>query len=304
MQPPQKILVARGGAIGDFILTLPVFTAIRSKFPKAYLATLTGQATGALAQHGHAVDDAQDLDASAWAGFFAEGAELDLSACDWLASFDCIISFLHDPDGVWQRNAGKVTEANFYCGESKPGAFPHAHASQTLLNALKPLGIIDSDPVARLQWPNPPKPSSVVTVHPGSGSAAKNWPEAKWIQLINEMLSGGIAVRVVGGETEIDRLQHIRDRFKAEEITIIQNQPLETVAQSMASCAAFIGHDSGITHLASALGLNCIVLWSESNQTVWRPLSKGVEIISNQDGIEFIEPEQVKNILQKFLPIH
>ena len=36
----QRILVIRGGAIGDFILTLPVLAALRDRFPQAEIEVL------------------------------------------------------------------------------------------------------------------------------------------------------------------------------------------------------------------------------------------------------------------------
>ena len=50
-------------------------------------------------------------------------------------------------------------------------------------------------------------------------------------------------------------------------------------------CAGFIGHDSGISHLAAAVGLPGIVLWAHTAEVVWRPPSDKVTILRSDSGL-------------------
>ena len=52
--------------------------------------------------------------------------------------------------------------------------------------------------------------------------------------------------------------------------------PLPELAARLANCCGFVGHDSGITHLAAAVGLPGVVLWGASVETVWRPRSERI----------------------------
>ena len=72
-----NILVIRGGAIGDFILTLPAVSALRRQFPEARLEILGYPHIAQLAVAGGLADRAQSIEAQALAGFFARGGELD-----------------------------------------------------------------------------------------------------------------------------------------------------------------------------------------------------------------------------------
>jgi len=58
-----KILVVRGGAIGDFILTLPVFAALREHFPNAHLEVLGYAHIASLAKAGGLVDAVRSIEA-------------------------------------------------------------------------------------------------------------------------------------------------------------------------------------------------------------------------------------------------
>ena len=56
---PGHILVVRGGAIGDFVLTLPVLTALRAAHPQSGIAVLGSRECGELAVAGGLVDEAR-----------------------------------------------------------------------------------------------------------------------------------------------------------------------------------------------------------------------------------------------------
>jgi hypothetical protein len=75
--PENKILVIRGGAIGDFILTLPVFAALRGQFPITTLEALGYPHIAQLAGVGRLVDAVHSIDARPMAGFFARRGKLD-----------------------------------------------------------------------------------------------------------------------------------------------------------------------------------------------------------------------------------
>ena len=62
-----------------------------------------------------------------------------------------------------------------------------------------------------------------------------------------------------------------------------------------------MGHDSGITHLASALGLPLVVLWGQTNEAVWRPRGHRVTLIRSPEGLQGLPVERVLGELRDFL---
>src|SRR5262245_20507452 len=115
-----KILVIRGGAIGDFILTLPAIAALRQQFPEAHLEVLGYPHIVQLAIAGGLVDRAASIEARALAGFFARGGELAEDLADYFSEFDLIISYLYDPDGIFRINIARCTAAQFLAGPHRP----------------------------------------------------------------------------------------------------------------------------------------------------------------------------------------
>jgi heptosyltransferase-3 len=92
--------------------------------------------------------------------------------------------------------------------------------------------------------------SDEVVIHPGSGSPRKNWPYF-------EQLMG--------------RLKHVT--------LLPQNRSLLELSRYLSACRAFIGNDSGITHLAAYLGCPTLALFAPTDPRIWGPLGLRSRII-------------------------
>jgi heptosyltransferase-2 len=131
-------------------------------------------------------------------------------------------------------------------------------------------------------------------VHPGSSSVRKNWPESKWAEFLQRLAATtGWHFLLIGGEAEGERCQRLAAKLPPQRVGVAQNLPLVELAQTMRSCAAFIGHDSGVTHLAAALNLPGLVLWGPSNEVVWRPVSDRLQIMHDNRGLDALPVETV-----------
>lgn len=285
-----KILIIRGGAIGDFILTLPAIAAVRSTFPETHLDVLGYPALAELARTAGIIDGYRSIEARPLARFFARHAPLDPDWADYFESFHLIISYLYDPDDLFKTNIGRATKAQFIQGPHRPDEMENLHATAVFLQPLEKLAIYDADPVPRLSVPAANENCGSIAAHPGSGSEKKNWPEEKWSELLLR-LPGRILL--VGGEAEGERLDRLRRRLPEDRVRTAQSQPLAQLAAQLSGCRGFIGHDSGITHLAAALGVPTLALWGPSNERIWRPLHPQATILKCAEGLENLTVDQV-----------
>ena len=300
----------RGGAIGDFILTLPAITALRRQFPAAHLEVLGYPHIAQLALAGGLVNRVQSIEARALAGFFARGGALVEHLADYFSEFDLILSYLYDPDGVFETNVSLCSRAQFIVGPHRPNEAARLHATKVYLQPLERLAIFDADPIPRLLLPpgpvslNPqPSTLSLLALHPGSGSERKNWPEAKWAELLRRLMeSTDFNLLIVGGEAEGERLKRLAAALPPARCQVAQSLPLADLAHRLANCRAFIGHDSGISHLAAAVGLPGVVLWGDTAEEIWRPPSGKVAVLRHPAGLAQLPVEsaleQVADILQ------
>jgi len=303
-----RILVIRGGAIGDFILTLPAITALRGQFPEAYLEVLGYPHIAQLALAGGLVDRVQSIEAGALAGFFARNGKLSAELADYFSEFDLIISYLYDPDHIFKTNVARCSTAQFIEATHRARDNEKIHAAKVYLKPLEQLAIFDADHVPRLNLvPNPhTQPAStaaserraILALHPGSGSERKNWPEAKWGKLLTELINKTeFELLIIGGEAEGERLQRLAAALPPARFRVAQSLPLPELARMLARCTVFIGHDSGISHLAAAVGLPGLLLWGETVAEVWRPPSEKMVALNHASGLDSLSVEEVLQAL-------
>ena len=324
-----KILVIRGGAIGDFILTLPVFAALRRQFPEARLEILGYPHIAHLALAGGLADEVCSIEARALAGFFSHRGQLDERLADYFAGFAVIISYLFDPDGIFRENVARCSKAQFIVGPHRPDERLALHATESLLKPLERLAIFAADSVPRLKVEqasrlSPGRAGSnaaqkivgspfqkedrqdagpALALHPGSGSERKNWPEENWIRLVQHLQAATkFNFLLIGGEAELDRLRRLSAVLHPDRLQLVQSLPLSELAQRLRPCAGFIGHDSGITHLAAAVGLSVLVFWGETNETIWCPRGERVTVLRSPEGLHGLSVERALDELRRFLP--
>jgi ADP-heptose:LPS heptosyltransferase len=301
--------VARGGAIGDFILTLPALAALRRRFPGAHLDLMAQPSIASLAVASGLARRILPLNSRALAPFFAPNSPLDPELATALAGYDFILSYLHDPEGVFAENVRRCTPAPMMTGPHRPDPSAGIHATDAWLEPLRQLGIENPDPVPRLDLPPSPNPcpgsrTSTLALHPGSGSEQKNWPESQWAKLLPRLAQAcDWNLLLVGGEAEGNRLSRLAPLWPSHRLEIALSLPLPQLAARIASCRFFLGHDSGITHLAAALGLPGIALWGPTHPDLWRPRSVNFRLIHAPDSLASLEIESVLDALLPALAV-
>ena len=124
----------------------------------------------------------------------------------------------------------------------------------------------------------------IVAFHPGSGSEQKNWPIENWLELGNRLLanfSGSLIA--ISGEADEPRMRRLASICQNPRVRLAKNLLLTDLAALLAN-TIFLGHDSGISHLAAAAGARCILLFGPTDPAVWAPLSDKVRILRAPNG--------------------
>ncbi len=301
-----KILVIRGGAIGDFILTLPAMAALRENFPDAELEVLGYPHIARLALIGDLAQKVASIEARSLSVFFARKGELSEELKNYFDSFSLILSFLYDPDGIFRENVGRCTKAQFIQCPHRPDETGGIHASEVFLKPLEALAIFEASGTPELRvakaFETTVHSGRWLAVHPGSGSPSKNWPSEKWMKLLEHLAkTTTLYFLLVGGEAERDYLKAVASSLPQNRIKLMQSAPLPEVAGWIASCQGFVGHDSGISHLAAAVGVPSLILWGNTEETVWRPRAKTLMVLRDDRGLEQLDVEVVAHQLEQLL---
>jgi heptosyltransferase-3 len=291
----NRVLVVRGGAIGDFILTLPALKALRDAYPDARIEILGYKHIAVLAESRFYAQAVRSIEYGPLSRFFAKNSELPAESADYFATFDLIISYLYDPDGIFESNLRRCGVKNLLFGPAKI-AKTSDHAAWQLARPIEELGIRVVDLTEKiflseedrqfgrefLQTPSQP----IIAIHPGSGSKEKNWPLQNWIELFSREhwhVEKRPSLIVISGEADKAQTAQLEHTWKDQNIRFAKNLPLPHLA-AVLEHSIFIGHDSGISHLAAAAGANCILLFGPTDPNVWAPRNENVQVFAAESG--------------------
>ena len=140
-------------------------------------------------------------------------------------------------------------------------------------------------------------PRSFVAVHPGSGSPEKTWPAARFVSLLDSL--GAEPFLLVEGPADAPAAAALRARDGAVTARGLAARVLGAV---LARAAAYVGNDSGVTHLAAAWGAPTVALYGPTDPAVWSPLGPRVAIVrSSERSMEGIAVEAVAAAVAPFL---
>jgi heptosyltransferase-2 len=308
----NRILVIRGGAIGDFILTLPALKALRDAWPQAHLEILGYKHIAALAENRFYAQAVHSIEYGALARFFAHNSELPAKLADYFASFDLIVSYLYDPDWIFETNLRRCGIENLICGPARV-VENAVHAARQLARPIDELGINVVDLTERI-FPSTEDrgfareflasvPQPIIAIHPGSGSHEKNWPLENWIGLFStsSRFTDFEGLLVISGEADEAQTRQLEREWKNRDVRFAKNLPLPRLA-AVLERAIFIGHDSGISHLAAAAGANCILLFGPTDPDVWAPRNENVRVLRPPSGkLDDLQIEAVEAALADML---
>ena len=289
-----RILVIRGGAIGDFILTLPAIRLLRENFPAAHLEILGYRHIIALAEGRAYADATRSIEYGPMAGFFVPRSVLAPDLVEYFASFQQVVSYLFDPDGFFEANLRRAGVKNLLPAYAKID--DSQHAARQLARPLQSLALYLEDHAATVH------PSAedhafadeflgandapLIALHPGSGSPRKNWPLENWIALGASLPARHPPPRLllIGGEADHAQLDALTAAWRGVPILLARDLPLPHLAALLARCRLFLGHDTGISHLAAAAGAPSLLLFGPTDPAVWAPANPHVSIIPAPGG--------------------
>lgn len=288
-----RFLILRGGAIGDFVVTLPVLQALRARWPDAHIEMIGYPHIARLALAAGLVARVHALDTARIARFFGLRPEIDDETVAFLSSFDVILSYLHDPDGV--------VGSNFRLHGAKELLYrspvdPAIHIVDHLLKPLETLALYETGTAPSLPlgaeetaagrvWLDAagagPAP---LAIHPGSGSPKKNWPVDRFLEIARRVAARGRRPVFILGEADRAIAGCVRSAAAEMAAPVAEGLDLVALAGVLAGCGGYLGNDSGITHIAAALGIPVVALFGPTDPSHWAPRGPNVRLLRAPDG--------------------
>ena len=298
----RKGLVVFPGALGDFLCFLPTLKsvseqesgfdleiAMRSEFSDLLFPRVPPVAV-------------RSLDCHELGRLFATGVEVDRGLKDRLSSYAFIYSWMgaRQPDFV--RNLKSLYHGNLRIFPFRASQ-PKMHMMDYYYGCLKgrsPTEISAEIPLkpAAVAWgrrfweQGGLEGRRVLAIAPGSGAKGKNWPPS-FLRTISrwwrECAEG--KVLVIFGPVEEERMADERSWGDA---LFVSGLGIGQVVALLAQCDVYLGNDSGITHLAAALGIETVAIFGPTDPVQWRPRGRRVSVITQNVDCSPCDPSAMK----------
>jgi len=310
-----RLLVIRGGAIGDFILTLPLFEALRTRFPRHEVEVLGYPAIAELAVGRRYAARSRAVDRVEWSPLFSRATPLADAERDYLRAFERVFLVWPDDDGAIRAALAAAGVADVLHVNPMPPSGAAEHVGDYMARQCERgrLPLVHREPHLfpdpRDQWwaerymrvtgagINP-----ILGIHLGSGSRRKNWPPDRFAAVARywvEQRAGNVLLTV--GPADGDALAAFRSAYwKDDAVFILENEPLPHVAAVLERCDLFVGNDSGITHIAAAVRIPTLALFGPTDPNVWAPRAPRVVVLraEGDGGLDGISPQTVVERLE------
>ncbi len=290
-----EALVIHGGALGDFVLSLRVVAALRRNGSQRI--TLLGRPEYFALARQAGVDDELDLNSGGHHSLFSEDFAPSRELKDHFERFDLAVDMLAGPGSRFHRNLSSLGIGRVLSIDPRPRPNWPGHISDQWLDDLRGAGlaaevgpprIVPDLPAlesGRRQWVQySGARGPVALIQPGSGSRVKCWPTDRFIRLIRELQLRWWGVVILLGPVEQERFEPATLTSFRMEAPVIENRPLNELAGLVAAADCFVGNDSGVTHLAAAVGTPTLAIFGPTDPKRWRPLGDHVRVVSVGTG--------------------
>jgi heptosyltransferase I len=275
----KRILLVKTSSLGDVVHNLPAASDIRRHFPDAHVDWVVEEAYAPIVSLHPAVKRVIPVALRRWRRRFLGAATWteigEFRRLSRAEQYDAVIDTQGLVKSALMSRAAKGRHHGFDAGTARePLAAPfydvrhhvpwthHAVERNRLLVAValgfRAEGEADYGLAGRLSAPPPAAPYCVL-LH-GSARTEKLWTEASWVELGRRLSARGLGCVLPWGN-EDERARSLRLAQQIGGAVVPSFEPLDRLAASLAGAAAVIGVDTGLTHLAAALGRPVVAIF-------------------------------------------
>ena len=321
-----SILAIRIDRIGDVVVSLPALKALKDIFPHAHLAVMVKAENAPLVKNIPFINEVityQDF----------AGALKKLHAERFSMTVDLLMDYTLKTAMLAYLSKAKVT-AGFDMG-GRGGLFTipvrqsdeKKKMAEHLLDLVAAIGARFGFDESAAGYSDPrlfiseedksfadaflkdlaARKKVVVAMHPGGNYPSQRWPQERFAQVaeaISQKYHAGIVI--LGSHAERDIVDYMALLVGVETVTAI-GLPLDKVAAIISSANLFIGNNSGLLHIAAALGKPTVSAMGPTDPALWWPIGvynlvirKGLScspcnkgICDSHECMKFISVEEV-----------
>ena len=281
-QNVRKVLVVRLRSIGDTVLSTPSLIALRRFLPDAQIDILLEDWVASVLDGFEAVDNV--LSVSKHTKHRIKIAR-ELRKEKYDVAFNLhggtTATFLIRASGAKHRVGYKSYQYSFLYNHllASTQDFWHkekTHSAEQQLALLGFVGIpVKDKPKTHLTVKEDFKPQNadkarIALLHPLAAFDTKQWATQNFARVAEFLFDKGFQIVAVATKKEREVLENL-ERISKVSIKTFDNLSLPEIASLASKADVFIGNDSGIAHIASAVKTPTVVIFGSSNREHWRP---------------------------------
>lgn len=326
-QKLKRILVIRSDRIGEVLLSTPVLSALKARYPQCHITMMANPISAGIIKGNPYLNQILKYsdELSGWKQI------MSLKRLFRRYNFDAV--FILNPKKEFHIasflaripiRVGYRRKLGFLLTHTIPDRkhLGLKHEVEYNLDLIRRIGIeprdIDKRPFVAirredrraikniLQNNDLSNTDIIVSLHPSTTNPLKKWPEDNFAKLGDMIIQKGSKVVLIGGNEKeyLECSNTVSSKMKNKPINLTGKISLKQLGAFFKVCRLLISCDSGPVHIADAVGTTVCVLFGQSdpgsNPVRWGPYGNN-HIILQKNRIETISPEEVFKKIEKFL---
>ncbi|MFH1313595.1 MAG: glycosyltransferase family 9 protein [Candidatus Eisenbacteria bacterium] len=286
-----NLLIVRLSSFGDIVLTEPVTRAVKQQYQDARLWFVTSAQYSEIPLLFSSVDSVIP--------YSKGGTNPQLDAVARETQFDAVIDLqgsLRSRRITGELRSGKTVRhrrprfrrfLSVYMPWLWKGYLDHT--VQSYADAARRAGIESHDLVPRVTPPEVDLKKArerfgagpFIGVCPGGSSPHKRWSEDRFAELVRCLVGDGRQVLIIGSDADRAVAESVVGGLSGEEAGLYISNNIAMIAALLSLCAATVTNDSGLMHLAGAVGSRVVSIFGPTSPLLgFAPMAEGAVVVT------------------------
>jgi ADP-heptose:LPS heptosyltransferase len=294
----SQILVVHPGSLGDTILALPVLAALKEHYQPTWLHLIGHPSLLDVLPGRSVVDSMASIEGSDYRELLAGYERMSAAAVRFYQQFALVVIWAADHDGSVRAALDSLGIPQGIVRSPGLQKTSDQHATERFretLGCLLPseslpetgLTPTENDRESGARWlldhGIDPEADRVVAAHAGSGMLSKCWPSVHVAAVIQGLLEEGIKVVLIEGPADAEATRAVTGQVHRA-LPRLQAASLSLVLGVLGRCGGFLGNDSGVTQMATALGLPTVAVFGPTDPGIWGYRGKRLVALRSEFG--------------------
>lgn len=333
------LIVRQHNQLGDMLCSLPLFAALRKKFPSASITLVASPINYEIlfSDINPYIDDVLVFNKSTifhLLRFFKKlrSKKFDIGVVPSTVSISRTSHFINYVSGAKirvgvRRLNEKINKVEFLLNVKSDFDWDKKSLHQTERNLdivrqidcnltveeKKKVGIVlsDEEKIFAEDFVNknfPDKSKLLLAFHPGAGKAQNRWSADNFVELITRLYDYyKCNILITSGVIDTRVTDYVTEKLSKKNIkyVVIEKPTIRNISAVLTKTDLYITNDTGTMHVAAYVNANVIGLFGPTNSYEWGPLNEnGISIQSPGKDINEIKVENVFEKVKTFLEIN